>query len=104
MEISPVELKQKLERKDSLLLIDIRETKEYAICHLEGSVLIPIKELPFRLKEIDPDRDAVLYCHHGVRSAQAAGWLRKNGFTRVYSLKGGIDRWAETVDPTIARY
>ena len=104
MEITPAELKIRFDRGERLTLIDIRESKEHAVCHLKEARLIPIKELPHRLHELNPDDFIVIYCHHGIRSAQAALWLRRNGFQNVKSLQGGIEAWARLIDPKVKRY
>jgi len=102
-EISPEELKEKLER-DEVQLIDVREPFEWEICHIEGARLIPLNQLPSRVHELDPAKPIVVYCHSGYRSAQAVRLLRELGFRRSYNLAGGIDAYAERVDPTMTRY
>jgi rhodanese-related sulfurtransferase len=87
-----------------LVLLDVREPEELAICRIEGAEHIPMGDIPSRLQHLDPERDLVVFCHHGVRSARVALWLRGQGFERVWSLAGGIDAWAQTVDPTLPRY
>ena len=104
MEITPQELKSRLDQKENLLLIDVREPDEYDICRIEGSKLIPMRELPGKLDELDPKNSIVLYCHHGMRSLQAVNWLRKQGFDKTESLQGGIEAWAEEIDPKMERY
>jgi adenylyltransferase/sulfurtransferase len=89
---------------DRPVLLDVREPWEAAIARLGNSVLIPLGELGERLGELDPGAPTVVYCHHGMRSAIALGILEANGFTDARHLEGGIDTWARTVDPTIARY
>jgi rhodanese-related sulfurtransferase len=86
------------------LLVDVREPQEWNICKLPGAQLVPLRTLPARLQDLPRDRDIVLYCHSGARSASAAGFLRQNGFTRVFNLRGGIDAWASQVDPQTPRY
>ena len=104
MEITPEELKAKLDRGEKIILVDVRRGNEYAICHLKEARLIPLAELPNRLGELSPKDSIVLYCHHGMRSAQAAAWLEKKGFKNAKSLAGGIDAWAEEIDPSMPRY
>ena len=87
-----------------LLVLDVREPHEWEIVHLEAARLLPLRELPARLGEIDPHAEIVTYCHHGVRSLQALQILRGAGYGRVRSLAGGIDAWAREVDPGMARY
>jgi len=102
-EISPTELQQRLTEENPPILIDVREDVEAAICAIEGSILIPMNTLPQRLQEIPRDRPVALYCHHGMRSMMAGQWLAQNGFDAL-SLAGGIDRWAEEIEPGMARY
>lgn len=102
-EITATELQQLLSDENPPTLIDVREDGEAAICAIEGSVLIPMSELPSRLQEIPQDRPVVLYCHHGMRSMMAGQWLARNGYDAL-SLAGGIDRWAAEMDPEMARY
>ena len=104
MEITPEELKAKLERTEKITLIDVREPEEQAVCHIKGTHFIPMGELEDRLGEFDPDELMILYCHHGIRSAQAALWFREKGFRNAKSLEGGIDAWAERIDPSMGRY
>lgn len=85
-------------------VLDVREPHEFAIAHLPGSVLIPLRELPARLAEVEPRRDLVVLCHHGMRSLQAVELLRAAGFSRARSLAGGIDAWAAEQDPRLPRY
>lgn len=104
LEISPEELKSKLDKGENMTLIDVREPDEYEICRLEKAKLIPMRQIPERLGDLNPDELTVLYCHHGIRSAQATVWLRRNGFIQVVSLRGGIDEWAQKIDPEMDRY
>jgi rhodanese-related sulfurtransferase len=103
MEITVEELKTKLARGEKLHLLDVREPEEFALTQLEGAQLIPLGELQSRIDEIPEDVALVVYCHHGIRSLQAAGFLRSQGRTAV-SLKGGIDLWARAIDPSLPRY
>ncbi len=103
-EISPRELQAKLDRRE-VTLIDVREPQEWEIGHIAGARLIPFGELPNRLAEIPLTGDVVLYCHVGVRSLRALAFLRESaGFTRLKSLRGGIDAWSAEVDPSVPRY
>ncbi|MDH4228547.1 MAG: rhodanese-like domain-containing protein [Nitrospirota bacterium] len=98
------QIKQRLESGDALFLLDVREPPERAFNSIDGSVHIPMGEIPHRLRELDPDKEIVVYCHHGVRSFQVAAYLKANGFGQVYNLAGGIDAWSVSVDPAIPRY
>jgi adenylyltransferase/sulfurtransferase len=102
-EITPEELKEKLE-KEEIQLIDVREPFEWEICHMVGAKLIPLSQLPSRIHELDPTKPIVVYCHSGYRSAQAVKLLRELGLRRSYNLAGGIDAYAERVDPSMPRY
>jgi rhodanese-related sulfurtransferase len=104
-EISPEDLHQRLQAGDDLQLVDVREPEEYEYCHLPGSLLVPLAEVPRRAAEIRTEGPVVLICHHGVRSAQALGYLRHRlGRANVLNLRGGVAAWAARVDPDFPRY
>jgi adenylyltransferase/sulfurtransferase len=103
-EISAAELQQARRRAPGPVLLDVREPHEWEIAHIEGAALVPLGQLPARLRELDAHAELVTYCHHGMRSMQALQLLRGAGFERVRSLAGGIDAWAAEVDPGMARY
>lgn len=104
-EITPQELKARLERNERPVLLDVRQDWETRLCRLENSVHIPIEEIELRTDELDPEDDIVVYCHQGVRSAAVAHYLREqHGFKNVKNLAGGLDLWARTIDPTMRRY
>ena len=86
------------------VLLDVRESDEYAVCRIEGSRLIPMYTVPTRLAEIPTDAWVLVQCHHGGRSMKVTQFLRSKGFTRVSNLKGGIDAWSLKVDPKVPRY
>jgi adenylyltransferase/sulfurtransferase len=98
------ELKARMDRGDRPFLLDVRETVEYQIVRLEGGVLIPLGELVTRQNELDPDREIVVYCHHGNRSGKATAFLRHQGFPYARNLRGGIEEWAIRIDPSLPRY
>ncbi|GAB2530003.1 rhodanese-like domain-containing protein [Rufibacter soli] len=103
-EITPLQLKERLDRQEPLQLIDVREPEEWAICNLGGE-LIPLGDLPKAAPRLDKDTPLVLICHHGFRSAQALMFLQqRHGFTNLLNLKGGIHAWALEVDPTFPVY
>jgi len=106
--LSPIitvdELKARWDRGDRPFLLDVREVVEHQLVRLEGDVLIPLGELVARQQELDPDREIVVYCHHGNRSGRATAYLRHNGFTHARNLRGGIEEWAVRIDPTLPRY
>jgi adenylyltransferase/sulfurtransferase len=103
-DIDPVEVKARLDRGDDFQLIDVREVFEHQICNIPQARLIPLGELPKRLKEIDPSRDVVVHCKMGGRSAKAADLLRANGYTKVLNMTGGILAWSDKVDPKVPKY
>ena len=104
-EITPNELKARLESNDRPLLLDVRQDWETKLCRLENAVHIPIEEIELRTEELNPDDEIVVYCHQGVRSAAVAAYLREqHGFKNVKNLAGGLDAWARSVDPAMRRY
>jgi len=102
-DISVEEYKQRRDRGDDLFLLDVREPHEFSICNL-GGYLIPLNDLPKRVNELDSSREIVVHCKLGGRSAKAADFLRKAGFTKVHNLAGGINAWAERIDPKVPKY
>lgn len=103
--ISPVQLASRLAAGDALHLFDVRDPIEFDYCHLPGSVLLPLDELPQRTDEVPAAGEVVLVCHHGVRSAQALNYLQlRYGRTNLLNLLGGIDAWSREVDPSVPRY
>jgi sulfur-carrier protein adenylyltransferase/sulfurtransferase len=102
-QISPVELKRKLDAGEDIFVLDVREPHEYQIANL-GAKLIPLGDLPARLGELDRNREIVVHCKSGGRSQKASELLAQNGFTKVVNLAGGITAWSNDVDPTIAKY
>jgi adenylyltransferase/sulfurtransferase len=103
-EISPADLHQALKGAPPPVLLDVREPHEWEIAHIEGAALIPLGQLPAHLRDLDAHAEVVTYCHHGMRSMQALQLLRGAGFERVRSLAGGIDAWADAIDPGMPRY
>ena len=103
-DITPRALAERLRRGDAIDLIDVREPYEWRIARIDGARLIPLGQVGTKVSELDRDRDIVIYCHHGVRSLTAADFLVAQGFPRVWSLSGGIDRWSAEVDPSVATY
>jgi len=86
------------------LLLDVRELWEFERCHIAGAQLVPMGSVPSQLNALDPDRETVVICHHGVRSYHVARFLEHNGFTNIINLTGGVDAWAKEVDPTMPLY
>lgn len=101
--ITPEELKGRLDAGDSPELLDVREPWEFGLARIEGSTLIPLAELPDRASELDPARETVVICHHGVRSAFATRLLDRSGFASVINLEGGLDAYSR-VDRSVPRY
>lgn len=85
-------------------LLDVRSDEERALAHLAGSTHIPMHEIEHRLDELNPQAEIVVLCHHGMRSERVARFLEKQGFSAVSHLVGGLDAWAETIDPSMPRY
>ena len=103
-EITPVELKKKIDAGETPFVLDVREPNEYQINRIPGSKLIPLGDIPKRFNELDPDEEIVVQCKMGGRSAKAADFLRSVGFKRVLNLKGGILDWVDKVDPSQPKY
>ena len=107
LEISVREAQRLIAAKGaSLRLIDVRDPDEFAFCHLPGAELIPLQVLPSEAGAHLPDKSAgiVLYCHHGMRSARAAEYLRQLGYANARSMAGGIEKWSTEIDPAVPRY
>lgn len=102
--ITPHELKDRFDQGNKPFLLDVREPWEYSLAKIEGSQLIPLGTLPQSLGKLDRNAEIVAYCHHGMRSADAAGFLLQQGFTSVKNLAGGIDAWSLQIDATVPRY
>jgi len=104
-EISVAELKAMREGGSEFTLLDVREPWEFQTGHIAGSKHIPMGEIPARFnQELDPEEHIVVVCHLGVRSMNVTAWLRRQGFDKTQSLRGGIDRWAREIDPTVPIY
>jgi rhodanese-related sulfurtransferase len=86
------------------VLLDVREPWEVAVCHIPGSIHVPMNAIPARAGELDIRAETVLICHHGARSYQVGLYLEQRGFTRLHNLFGGVDGWARSVDPAMATY
>src|SRR5215203_4157216 len=104
-EITPTELKQRLDNGDDIQIVDVREDSELAISRLPNSMHIPLAQVLNRMSEIDQTRETVVHCKMGGRSARAIDALQRSGFTgKLINLKGGIIGWSNEVDPTVAKY
>ncbi len=103
-EISPAELKSKLDAGENIFVLDVREPHEFDICRLDGSTLIPLGQLPNRVSELNSADEIVVHCKSGMRSAKAVDFLQKAGFGKVKNLAGGILAWSDQVDPSVPKY
>jgi sulfur-carrier protein adenylyltransferase/sulfurtransferase len=103
MNITVEQLKAKLDNGETPFLLDVREPYEFEKANLGGH-LIPMSLVPLRLKELDPAKEIIVYCHHGGRSQFIVDYLLKHGFDNVKNLVGGIDAWSTKIDPKIKRY
>lgn len=102
-EISVQELEALRNAKADIFILDVRNADEFAVCNL-GGYLLPINELPQRLNELDKNDHIIVHCHAGGRSRRATEFLIKEGFTKVFNLRGGITAWANEIDPKMAKY
>ena len=105
-EIDVLSVKQMLERQEKFILLDCREADEVATARIDGSVHVPMREIPARLAELEAAKEGriVVHCHHGGRSQRVTHFLRQQGFPRAQNMSGGIDAWSEHVDPGVPRY
>src|SRR5262245_4233364 len=103
-ETSVEELKQRLDRRDNVFILDVRNAEEFQIGRIPGSTLIPLPQLAQRFGELDKNREMVVHCKSGMRSAKAIQFLRQQGFTKLKNLKGGILAWSERIDPSVPKY
>lgn len=86
------------------LLLDVREPSEFSICRIDGAQLVPMREIPGKVRDLDHDRETVVICHHGIRSHQVALFLERYGFSNLINLTGGVAAWARDVDPSMPTY
>jgi len=105
-QIVPTRLRDWLDdpSREKPILLDVREPWEYDTARIAGAQLVPMREVPARIAELDAAREIVAICHHGGRSMQVAMFLEKQGFKRVHNLMGGIDAWSRAVDPSVPTY
>lgn len=106
VEIDVLTVQKMREAGDDFLLLDVRNPDEFATAKIEGSMLIPMNEVPDRLEELESRKDKriVVHCHHGGRSLKVTTYLRGQGFTQVQNMTGGIDAWSQQVDQEVPRY
>ena len=104
LQIDPREVKQRLDRGDKFLLVDVREPWEHDLCRLPGAKLVPLGAVASSLAVFEQADEVVIYCHHGKRSLDATVWLRQQGVEGARSMAGGIERWSVEIDPKVPRY
>jgi rhodanese-related sulfurtransferase len=104
LQISAKEVSERIARGDKLFLLDVREHWEYELSRIAGATLIPLGTLPANLNTLRDAENVICYCHHGMRSLDAAVWLRQQGVKSVKSMAGGIERWSVEIDPRVPRY
>jgi rhodanese-related sulfurtransferase len=104
-EITPEDVKAKLDQQEPLTLLDVRELWEFEAARIEGAKLMPMGDVPARAhQELDPEDPIVVVCHHGMRSMNVTVWLRQQGFEKAQSMRGGIDAWSRRVDGKVPMY
>lgn len=104
-QISATELKQRLDQGDDIQIVDVREAHELAVAKMPGTIHIPLGQVLSRMSEIDPNRETVVHCKMGGRSAKAIEVLKRAGFTgSLTNLTGGITAWSNDVDPSVPKY
>ncbi len=86
------------------LILDIREPWEYAVCRIDGSELVPMRQISTALSQLDPEQETIVVCHHGIRSFSVCRYLEQMGFTKLINLEGGVAAWARDVDAEMATY
>jgi len=107
IETSPEDIQRRIDAGEPLVLIDVREPDEFAITRIDGATLIPMRDIPASLQQLEAKADEatlIVFCHHGVRSLNAAHWLREQGVAPCQSMAGGIDAWSVRIDPSVPRY
>jgi len=107
LEITPQDIKRRLDSDERLTLIDVREPVEFQTARIAGAELIPMRTIPAQLQRLEAaadDSTLVVFCHHGVRSLNVVNWLREQGVASCQSMAGGIDRWSIEIDPAVPRY
>ncbi len=103
-QLTAEQLKEYIDNDTSLVLLDVRDTWEYEICHINSSINIAMTDIPLTLQEIDSEKTIVVICHHGMRSFQVAQYLESEGFNDIMNLEGGIASWATTIDQSMPQY
>ena len=107
LESSPRDIQRRIDAGEPIVLIDVREPEEFAITRIEGATLIPMRNIPANLQQLEAKSDEstlIVFCHHGVRSLNVVHWLREQGVSTCQSMAGGIDAWSALVDQSVPRY
>ena len=107
LEVSPAEVKQRIDSGQPVILVDVRQPEEVQVARRPGGELIPMNTVQSRIQELEAKSDdgvLVIYCHHGMRSLNVVNWLRGQGITDCQSMAGGIDQWSVEIDPSVPRY
>jgi rhodanese-related sulfurtransferase len=104
VDISVEDLARWRRERKAFVLLDVREPEELAIARIDGSVCIPMREIARRLDELDPESTIAVICHVGARSERVAAFLRTRGFEHAVNVDGGIDAYAERIEPGLSRY
>ena len=107
LEASPQDIQRRIDAGEPLTLIDVREPGEFAITRIAGATLIPMRNIPASLQQLEGKADEttlIVFCHHGVRSLNVVNWLREQGVSACQSMSGGIEAWSVLVDPSVPRY
>ena len=102
--VHPEQLQARLNAKEEIMLLDVREAWEYDTCSIDNSINLPMSEIESNLSKWDKNLNIVVICHHGMRSYQVAAYMENIGFNNMINLEGGIELWAQTVDPEMTRY
>jgi len=104
-EITPQDVKQRIDAGEGLRLIDVREPFELQQAAIAGAEVIPMRDIPKSLPALEEEENPIIvFCHHGMRSMQVVGWLREHGVDNCLSMAGGIERWSLEIDPNVPRY
>lgn len=107
LEVTPAEVKRRLDAGERLFLIDVRQPEEFQLTRIEGAELLPMNSIPAAVGNLEAKSDEgtlIVFCHHGMRSLNVANWLRGQGISACQSMSGGIDQWSTDVDPSVPRY
>jgi rhodanese-related sulfurtransferase len=107
LEVTPADVKRRMDAGEPVYLVDVREPHEYQQARIEGAELIPMRTVPAALQKLDGIADEsplIVFCHHGMRSMNVVNWLREQGVAACQSMSGGIDQWSREIDPKVPRY